>query len=144
MLFGSMAAYVLARYRFFGNRFIYYLFVSGLAFPTFMALVPLFFILKSFGLLNTFTGLILVYIAYSLPFTVFFLAAFFKTLPIRDRGGRHGRRRLAHPQVLPDHDADGAVRPGQHHDLQHRRPVEPVPAAGGDHAAAPAPTRSGC
>src|SRR5919199_1143245 len=41
MLFGSMAAYVLARYRFPGNRFI----------------------------------------AYSLPFTVFFLAAFFKTLP---------------------------------------------------------------
>jgi N-acetylglucosamine transport system permease protein len=82
MLFGSMAAYVLARYKFFGNRFIYYLFVSGLAFPTFMALAPLFFILKSFGLINTFTGLILVYIAYSLPFTVFFLAAFFKTLPM--------------------------------------------------------------
>jgi N-acetylglucosamine transport system permease protein len=82
MLFGSMAAYVLARYKFWGNRFIYYLFVSGLAFPTFMALVPLFFILKGFGLINTFTGLILVYIAYSLPFTVFFLAAFFKTLPM--------------------------------------------------------------
>ena len=81
MLFGSMAAYVLARYKFFGNRFIYYLFVSGLAFPTFMALVPLFFILKGFGLLGTYTGLILVYIAYSLPFTVFFLAAFFKSLP---------------------------------------------------------------
>jgi len=82
MLFGAMAAYVLARYRFVGNRFIYYLFVSGLAFPTFLALVPLFFILKGFGLINTFTGLILVYIAYSLPFTVFFLAAFFKTLPV--------------------------------------------------------------
>jgi N-acetylglucosamine transport system permease protein len=81
MLLGSMAAYVLARYRFFGNRFIYYLFVSGLAFPTFMALVPLFFILKGFGLLGTYHGLILVYIAYSLPFTVFFLTAFFKSLP---------------------------------------------------------------
>src|SRR5258705_25709 len=42
MLFGSMAAYVLARYKFFGNRFIYYMFVSGLAFPTFMALLTLF------------------------------------------------------------------------------------------------------
>ena len=82
MLFGAMAAYVLARYKFFGNRAIYYLFVSGLAFPTFMALPPLFQILRSMNLLNTFTGLILVYIAYSLPFTVFFLAAFFKTLPI--------------------------------------------------------------
>lgn len=81
MLFGSMAAYVLARYSFFGNRIVYYLFVSGLAFPTFMALGPLFHILKNMGLLNTYHGLVMVYIAYSLPFTVFFLAAFFKTLP---------------------------------------------------------------
>jgi N-acetylglucosamine transport system permease protein len=81
MLFGSMAAYVLARYKFPGNRFLYYLFVSGLAFPTFMALAPLFYILKNMGLLGTYTGLVLVYIAYSLPFTVFFLAAFFKSLP---------------------------------------------------------------
>jgi len=81
MLLGSMAAYVLARYRFIGNRVIYYLFVSGLAFPTFMALAPLFGIVQNLGLLNTFTGLILVYIAYSLSFTVFFLVAFFKTLP---------------------------------------------------------------
>ena len=81
MLFGSMAAYVLARYKFPGNRAVYYLFVSGLAFPTFMALAPLFYILKNMGLLGTYTGLVLVYIAYSLPFTVFFLAAFFKSLP---------------------------------------------------------------
>ncbi|MFC3500174.1 carbohydrate ABC transporter permease [Micromonospora krabiensis] len=81
MLFGAMAAYVLARYPFPGNRVIYYLFVSGLAFPVFLALVPLFLVVNNLGLLNTYTGLILVYIAYSLPFTVFFLAAFFKTLP---------------------------------------------------------------
>jgi N-acetylglucosamine transport system permease protein len=81
MLLGSMAAYVLARYKFVGNRFIYYLFVSGLAFPVFLALVPLFLIVNNMGLVNTYHGLILVYIAYSLPFTVFFLAAFFKTLP---------------------------------------------------------------
>jgi N-acetylglucosamine transport system permease protein len=88
MLFGSMAAYVLARYRFWGNRIIYFLFVSGLAFPVFLALVPLYLILYGLrpplfedGMLNTYTGLILVYIAYSLPFTVFFLTAFFKTLP---------------------------------------------------------------
>ncbi|GGN75587.1 sugar ABC transporter permease [Actinoplanes lobatus] len=81
MLFGSMAAYVLARYTFPGNRVLYFLFVSGLAFPTFMALAPLFHILKNLGLLNSYIGLILVYIAYSLPFTVFFLAAFFRTLP---------------------------------------------------------------
>jgi N-acetylglucosamine transport system permease protein len=81
MLLGSMAAYVLARYQFVGNRIIYYLFVSGLAFPVFLALVPLFLLVDELGLSNSLIGLILVYIAYSLPFTVFFLAAFFKSLP---------------------------------------------------------------
>jgi N-acetylglucosamine transport system permease protein len=81
MLLGSMAAYVLARFEFPGNRFVYLLFTGGMMFPVFLALVPLFFVLNNFGLLNTRQGLIVVYIAYSLPFTVFFLAAFFRTLP---------------------------------------------------------------
>src|SRR4029450_9704991 len=72
---------VLAPSKFWGNRIIYSLFVSGLAFPVFLALVPLFFVVRNLGLLDTYPGLILVYIAYSLPFTVFFLTAFFKTLP---------------------------------------------------------------
>jgi N-acetylglucosamine transport system permease protein len=81
MLLGSMAAYVLARYRFPGNRFIYYLFAAGLMFPVFLAIVPLFFVVRNLGMLSTYRGLILVYVAYSLPFTVFFMHAFFKTLP---------------------------------------------------------------
>lgn len=81
MILGSMAAYVLARFEFPGNRFVYFLFVGGMAFPVIMVLVPLFFVLKNMQLLNTVPGLVLVYIAYSLPFTVFFLTAFFRTLP---------------------------------------------------------------
>ncbi|MFF3763550.1 carbohydrate ABC transporter permease [Streptomyces sp. NPDC001922] len=81
MLLGSMAAYVLARFEFPGSRFLYYLFVGGMSFPVILALVPLFFVMKNMGLLNTYHGLILAYIAYSLPFTVFFLTAFFRTLP---------------------------------------------------------------
>jgi N-acetylglucosamine transport system permease protein len=81
MLFGSMVAYVLARYEFPGNRFVYYLFVGGAMFPYFLALVPLFFMVKNLGMLNTYQGLILVYVAYSLPFTTFFMHSFFKTLP---------------------------------------------------------------
>jgi N-acetylglucosamine transport system permease protein len=80
MLFGSMAAYVLARYRFRGNRVAYYLFVGGMMFPVFLALVPLFFVVKNLGLLGTLPGLSIVYAAYSMPFTVFFLTAFFRTL----------------------------------------------------------------
>ncbi|MCF6522738.1 carbohydrate ABC transporter permease [Streptomyces sp. JJ36] len=81
MLFGSMAAYVLARFSFPGNRLLYFLFIGGMTFPVFMALVPLFFVMQNFGILNTRLGLILVYIAYSMPFTVFFMTAFFRTLP---------------------------------------------------------------
>lgn len=81
LLLGSMAAYVLARFEFPGNRFIYYLFIGGMSFPIILALVPLFYVMNNMGLLNTIHGLILVYIAYSLPFTVFFLTSFFRTLP---------------------------------------------------------------
>jgi len=81
LMLGSMAAYVLARFDFPGNRFIYFLFIGGMSFPIMLALVPLFYVVNNMGLLNTIHGLILVYIAYSLPFTVFFLTAFFRTLP---------------------------------------------------------------
>ncbi|MER5608801.1 carbohydrate ABC transporter permease [Micromonospora tulbaghiae] len=81
MLLGATAAYVFARYEFRGRQVVYYLFVGGMMFPVFLALVPLFFVVRSVGLLGTWPGLILVYTAYSLPFTVFFLSAFFRTLP---------------------------------------------------------------
>jgi N-acetylglucosamine transport system permease protein len=81
MLFGATAAYVFARYEFRGRQFAYYLFVGGMMFPVFLALVPLFFVVRNAGLFGTWTGLMLVYAAYSLPFTVFFLTAFFRTLP---------------------------------------------------------------
>ncbi|GAA2378987.1 carbohydrate ABC transporter permease [Dactylosporangium salmoneum] len=81
MLLGAMAAYVLARYELRGMRIVYYAFAGGMVFPVILALVPLFFVVKNLGLLGTLPGLILVYTAYSLPFTVFFLTAFFRTLP---------------------------------------------------------------
>ncbi len=77
----SMTAYILARFRFPGNRGLFYMFMAGMLFPIFLALVPLFFLAKELQLLNSFLGLTLVYTAYSLPFTIFFLTGFFKTLP---------------------------------------------------------------
>ncbi len=81
MVLGAMCAYVLARFSFPGNRLVYYAMLAGLTFPIFLAIVPLFFTLKNFGLLNTLPGLIITYVAFALPFTVFFLFSFFKTLP---------------------------------------------------------------
>ena len=81
MLLGAMCAYVLARFTFRGARAIYYLMLAGLTVPIFLAIVPLFFILKNSGLINTLPGLIMVYVAFALPFTVFFLYSFFRSLP---------------------------------------------------------------
>jgi N-acetylglucosamine transport system permease protein len=87
MLLGSMAAYVLARYEFPGNRLIYYTFLIGLTLPVYMAAVPLFKGVQVSGTIVPLLGhnhrgmLILVYVAWSLSFTVFFMHSFFKTLP---------------------------------------------------------------
>ncbi|WP_422117669.1 carbohydrate ABC transporter permease [Brachybacterium sp. UNK5269] len=84
MLLGAMCAYVLARFRFPGNRIIYFGMVAGLTFPIFLAVVPLFFVLKNMGLLDGrmgLVGVILAYVAFALPFTVFFLHSFFAGLP---------------------------------------------------------------
>lgn len=81
MVLGAMCSYVLARFTFPGTRIIYYAMLAGLTFPIFLAIVPLFFTLKNFGLLNTLPGLIITYVAFALPFTVFFLFSFFRALP---------------------------------------------------------------
>lgn len=81
LLLSSMAAYVLARFEFRGRNFIYYLFLVGMIFPIFLALVPLYFVMSKLVLLDTYQGMILVYIAFSLSFTIFFMTNFFKTLP---------------------------------------------------------------
>src|SRR5581483_3901620 len=103
LLLGSMAAYVLARFEFRGRNLIYVLFLSGLLIPMQLILIPLFFQYSNMGewltrLLappvralglghltisfhDSHAGLILIYIAASLPFTVFTLTAFFRTLP---------------------------------------------------------------
>src|SRR6266498_2845872 len=55
--------------------------VPSLFFTLFLALVPLYFVMRQINLLDTFPGLIMVYVAFSLSFTIFFLTNFFRTLP---------------------------------------------------------------
>ena len=81
LLLSAMAAYVLARFEFPGRAFITYMFLIGIIFPIFLSLVPLYFVMRETHLLDTFPGLILVYVAFSLSFTIFFLTNFFRTLP---------------------------------------------------------------
>jgi ABC-type glycerol-3-phosphate transport system permease component len=78
---GSMAAYALACFRHPAGRAAYGLFLAGLMIPAQLAIVPLFFELRAADLLNSRLGLILVYTANGLPFAVFILTGFFRSLP---------------------------------------------------------------
>ncbi|HXQ82034.1 MAG TPA: carbohydrate ABC transporter permease [Opitutaceae bacterium] len=78
---GAMAAYALARFTHPAGRAVFGLILAGLTIPAQLAIVPLFFELRSAGLLNSRIGLILVYTANGLPFAIFILAGFFRSLP---------------------------------------------------------------
>jgi N-acetylglucosamine transport system permease protein len=77
----AMAAYVLAKYRFRGSNALFMLFLGGMMFPQFLVIVPLFLQMSALKLDDNLFGLTLVYIAFSLPFTVFVLTGFFHQLP---------------------------------------------------------------
>ncbi len=77
----AMTAYALARFRFPGVRPLFFYFLAGLMIPLQLAIVPLFFQLKEFDLLNTRAGLFVVYLAFGFPFAIFVLTGFFRSLP---------------------------------------------------------------
>lgn len=76
------AAYVLIRSRLKITRSINTLFVIGLGIPIPIILIPLLTLFAKLGLVDNLIGLIIVYIAVQLPFTVFLLAGFLRSLPI--------------------------------------------------------------
>jgi ABC-type glycerol-3-phosphate transport system permease component len=78
---GAMAAYALARFSHPAGRAVFWLFLAGLMIPAQLSIIPLFFELRALGLLNSKLGLILVYTANGLPFAIFILAGFFRSLP---------------------------------------------------------------
>jgi len=81
VLLSAMTAYVLARYKFRGSNLLFLLYISSMMVPFVLALIPLFFLMNSMGLINTKIGLIFVYTSSLLAFGVFILVGFFKSLP---------------------------------------------------------------
>jgi len=82
LLFGSMAAYGVSRYRYRLSTLVYMLFLSGIMLPLKAAIIPLFILMKSAHLVNNPLSVILIFIAMGLPSTVFILAGFMKSVPI--------------------------------------------------------------
>lgn len=81
LIIATPAAYVLSRIHFPGMKAVHAYVIAGMGIPVQLILVPLYFIMNQIKLVNSLNGLILVYVAISLPFTVFLEMGFFRTLP---------------------------------------------------------------
>jgi raffinose/stachyose/melibiose transport system permease protein len=77
----SMAAFTFAHLRFFGDRFLLNYLLLGLLFPAATAILPLFIKIRDLGLLNSYWGVVLPQVAFSLAMSVLLLRNAFKQLP---------------------------------------------------------------
>jgi raffinose/stachyose/melibiose transport system permease protein len=77
----AMAAYALARIEVPAKKWLVALVLFGTMIPFQVMLAPLFTLVNGFGLLNTYVGLWLPYIAFGVPYQVFVLHGFFKEVP---------------------------------------------------------------
>ena len=95
----SAAAFVFAREQFRGREALYLLFVFGLLFPSAVAILPLYILVRQLGLSSKLLGVALPQAAFALPLTIVILRPFFRSIPVGARGRRPDRR-LQHVRLL--------------------------------------------
>lgn len=78
---GSLAGYILAKFKFRGKGLIYLLFLAGMMVPIQTVVIPLAFTLGKFGIVDNYPVLVLLYSAFCLSMTVFIVTGFMKGLP---------------------------------------------------------------
>jgi raffinose/stachyose/melibiose transport system permease protein len=81
LLLSCLAGYGLVRYQFAGSRWLFVYFVSGLLIPVQLTILPTALQLRTLHIGNSRTGLIAVSVALAIPFSVFLMAGFFRSLP---------------------------------------------------------------
>ncbi|MGW4790952.1 carbohydrate ABC transporter permease [Nonomuraea sp. MG754425] len=77
----ALAAFVFARFAFRGREVYFTLFTAGLMFPFAVAILPIFVLLRTLGLLDDPLGVILTQSAFGLPLTIIILRGFFRSIP---------------------------------------------------------------
>ena len=82
LAFGAFGAYALGRLHFRGRTLVLYTILSMTMFPAIAILGSLFTMVRALDIYNTPWALILTYMTFSLPFTVWVLSNFFKSLPV--------------------------------------------------------------
>ncbi|NUT36913.1 MAG: carbohydrate ABC transporter permease [Hamadaea sp.] len=81
LLFGSMAGFALSHLTFRGSRMLFLACLAALFIPFQVIMVPLARTMSGVGLIDTFPGLILAYVAQFLPFTIYLMTSFYSGIP---------------------------------------------------------------
>lgn len=81
LLLGSMAGYALARFKIAGKQNILFWILSTRMFPPIAAVIPIFLLFNTLRLVDTRQGLILLYVAFNLPFAIWIMRGFFAEIP---------------------------------------------------------------
>lgn len=81
MFVSSISAYAFARLKFPGRDVIFYLYLFSMMVPTVTNLIPQFLLMRNLKLVDTYTGLLMIYIGIGVPSNTYFLRNFFLTLP---------------------------------------------------------------
>lgn len=77
----AITAYAFSRYRFKGRKYGLYAFLLLQMFPVLMAMVAIYILLNTIGLIDTLWGLIIVYVGGSIPMNAFLVKGYFDTIP---------------------------------------------------------------
>jgi multiple sugar transport system permease protein len=81
LIFGTIAAYTFARERFVGQGAAFFFILTSRLLPAMAVAIPTYMIVQQFNLLDSKLALVLVYSAFTLPFTVWVLSLYFRSLP---------------------------------------------------------------
>lgn len=91
----SLTAYAFARFPFKGKEFLFRLFLFSMFVPGILNIIPQFTVIRGLGLMDTYAGLILIYVSTGVVGNTFFLRGFFERIPseleesiVMDGGGR--------------------------------------------------------
>jgi ABC-type glycerol-3-phosphate transport system permease component len=81
VVLGAMCGYAIARLHFRGKALMLAFVLAVSMFPQIAIVSPLYVLLRALGLLNTYAGLVLPYLTFAMPLTIWLLVGFFRQLP---------------------------------------------------------------
>jgi len=81
IIIGALASFSFSNYKFKGKEFTFTAIIASFVIPAQVLLIPLFFILRKMGVINTYLAIIIPYIGFLVPIAILILRSFFEQIP---------------------------------------------------------------